>query len=109
MSQNKLKDIREDKDLEQKEIAKILGISQQYYSRYELEQVELPIRHYKKLAKYYNVSIDYLAGIIEYPKPLNDNSAKIKVLTQKELALIKAYNKNKEHQKTIDKILDLGD
>ena len=107
MSKNRLKDIREDRDFEQKEIAKELGISQQYYSRYELEQVELPMRHYKKLAKFYNVSIDYLAGIIDYPKPLKDTTKK--ELTAKQLALLEAYETKKEFQKTIDKILDIGE
>lgn len=67
----RLKDIREDNDLEQKDVAKLLGISQQYYSRYELEQVELPIRHYKTLARIYNVSIDYLCGLISTPRTLD--------------------------------------
>ena len=67
---NRLKDIREDRDLKQEEIAKLLNISQQYYSRYELGKVELPIRHYIKLARFYNVSIDYLVGLIDFPEKL---------------------------------------
>ena len=68
---NRLKDLREDHDLEQKDVAKILGISQQYYSRYERGEVDLPIRHYITLAKYYNVSLDYLTGLISTPEKLD--------------------------------------
>ena len=68
---NRLRDMREDKDLRQEDVAKILNVSRQYYSRYELEQVELPIRHYKTLARLYNVSIDYLCGLISTPRTLD--------------------------------------
>lgn len=68
---NRLKDLREDKDLKQEEIAKLLNISQQYYSRYELGQVEMPIRHYITIARFYNVSIDYLVGLIDFPEKLH--------------------------------------
>lgn len=57
---NRLKDIREDNEKTQTEIAEYLKISQQYYSQYELDKIDMPIRHYKKLASLYNVSIDYL-------------------------------------------------
>ena len=70
MNYQRLKDIREDRDLGQKEIAAVLGISKQYYSRYELGQVEMPIRHYKTLARFYNLSIDYLCGLVDYEKKL---------------------------------------
>lgn len=59
----RLKDLREDKDLYQKDIAKILGTTQQYYSDYEKGKRDIPIRIYITLAKFYNVSIDYLAGL----------------------------------------------
>lgn len=67
---NRLRDMREDKDLRQEDIAKILNVSRQYYCRYELGQVELPIRHYITLARFYNVSIDYLVGLIDFPEKL---------------------------------------
>ena len=104
MSKNRIKDLREDHDLDQKEICKILGISQQYYSRYERLEIEMPIRHYITLAKYYNVSIDYLAGIIDEPKPLTTTK---KELTAKQLALIKSYESNVELQPAIDKLLNI--
>ena len=72
MKINRLKDLREDNEKTQQEIADLLGISRQYYCRYELEQVEMPIRHYKKLAMYYNVSIDYLCNLISEPRPIRE-------------------------------------
>lgn len=63
-------DIREDHDKSQEEIAKILGISQQHYSMYERGARELPMHHFITLAKYYNVSLDYLAGLTDKPKKL---------------------------------------
>lgn len=59
----RLKDLREDKDLLQKDIAKKLGISQQYYSQYELGNYTMPIEMLIELSKEYNVSLDYLVGL----------------------------------------------
>ena len=59
----RLKDLREDNDLLQKDIAKILGISQQYYSEYEKGNRTIPISHLITLAKFYNTSIDYIVGL----------------------------------------------
>ena len=66
----RLKDLREDADKRQTDIAEILGISHQHYSLYERGERELPIHHFVTLAKYYNVSIDYLAGLIDQPRKL---------------------------------------
>lgn len=66
-----LKELREDKDLFQKEIANILKTTQQYYSEYENGKRPLPIDHLKTLALFYNVSADYILGLPEklpYPK-----------------------------------------
>lgn len=72
MNIQRLKEIREDKDLYQKDIATILNIPQQNYSRYELGIVSMPIEKYAKLAEYYDTSIDYLIGLTNerkaYPK-----------------------------------------
>lgn len=57
---NRLKEIREDRDLFQKDIAKYLNIDQSNYSKYELEKINIPIAILKKLADFYNTSIDYL-------------------------------------------------
>lgn len=59
----RLRDIREDNDKTQKEIAVILGIHQQQYALYESGEREIPIHHLIKLAIFYNVSIDYLVGL----------------------------------------------
>lgn len=58
-----LRELREDKDLKQSDIAKLLGTTQQVYSRYENGINEIPIRHIITLCKYYNVSADYILGI----------------------------------------------
>ena len=59
----RIKDLREDHDLLQKDIANLLGISQQYYSEYEKGNRTIPINHLITLAKYYNTSIDYIVGL----------------------------------------------
>ena len=59
----RIRNLREDKDLYQKDIAEVLGISQQYYSEYENGKRTITISHLITLAKYYNVSIDYLVGL----------------------------------------------
>ena len=51
----RLKDLRVDNDYLQKDIANLLGITQQYYSRYELGHYTIPLEHVMKLAKFYNV------------------------------------------------------
>lgn len=58
-----IKELRQDNDLEQKEIARILGTTQQVYSRYEKGINEIPIRHIITLCKYYKVSADYILGL----------------------------------------------
>lgn len=63
----RLRDLREDNDLTQQTLADELGISQQYYSEYELGKREFPIRHLLKTAKYYDVSADYILGLTDNP------------------------------------------
>lgn len=58
----RLKDLREDNDIKQSEIAEILNIKQNTYSQYETQKREIPISLLWKLADYYNTSIDYLVG-----------------------------------------------
>ena len=67
----RLKDVREDHDLSQKEIAQILGIQQTHYSRYELGKQMMGVDKYIVLAKFYNVSVDYLLGITDQPRTLD--------------------------------------
>ena len=56
----RLKDLREDKDLYQKDIAQILNISQQYYSEYETGKRGIPLELLIILSQFYNVSTDYI-------------------------------------------------
>lgn len=60
---NRLKNIREDKDLTQEQIAKILGIKQSAYSKYEKRRTKLQIDDLIILCKFYNVSADYVLGL----------------------------------------------
>lgn len=59
----KLRDLREDADLTQQQVAKILGTSQTMYARYERGANELPIRHFITLCRYYGASADKLLGL----------------------------------------------
>ena len=56
----RFKDLREDKDLDQEDIAKLLGTTQTQYSRWERGAYEMPLHHAKTLAKFYNVTLDYI-------------------------------------------------
>ena len=58
-----LRDLREDADKTQTQIAEVLGTSQTMYARYERGASELPIRHLIRLAKFYGVSSDYILGL----------------------------------------------
>ena len=58
-----MKDLREDHDKLQKDIASLLGISQQYYSEYEKGNRTMPIQHLITLAKFYGTSVDYIVGL----------------------------------------------
>lgn len=59
-----MRELREDRDLKQKDLAAVLGTTQQVYSRYEKGENEMPIRHLIALCRFYNVSADYLLGIV---------------------------------------------
>lgn len=67
---NRLRDLREDKDLTQAEIAKRFYLQTTQYRRYENGESDLPLEWAKKFARYYNVSIDYIAGLIDTPEKL---------------------------------------
>ena len=64
----RIRDLREDHDLTQKELAKALNCSQQVYSNYELGQRDIPTDILIKLSVFYNVSTDYILGISDNPK-----------------------------------------
>ncbi len=69
MYYRRLKDLREDKDLVQKEVAAYLGIDQRVYSNYETGKREIPTRFVVKLAKLYGTSTDYILNLTNNPKP----------------------------------------
>ena len=64
-----LRGIREDRDLKQKDIAKVLNVSQNTYSQYENGQRQLPLEILIALARYYGTSTDYLLGLTSVKKP----------------------------------------
>ena len=68
MLYRRIRDLREDNDKTQKELALVLNCSQQVYSNYELGQRDIPTDILIKLSKYYKVSVDYILGISDNPK-----------------------------------------
>ena len=74
---NRLKELREDKDLFQKDVAKYLNMSQTGYSQYETETNDIPTEILRNLADYYNTSIDYMLYRTDerkpYPKSILNN------------------------------------
>lgn len=80
----RLKDLREDADKTQTEVAEYLGTTAQYYGKYEKGERELPFSRAIQLANYYHVSLDYLAGrsVSKQGLPITDDEA----------ALLKSWN-----------------
>lgn len=70
MVYQRIRDLREDHDLKQKDMATILNCSQQVYSNYELGQRDIPTEILIRLAEYYRVSVDYLLGLTDRPQRL---------------------------------------
>ena len=66
----RLRDLREDADKSKQEIATLLQTTQQQYNRYERGEREMPMHHFITLARFYDVSLDYLAGLIPKPRKL---------------------------------------
>lgn len=64
----RIRDLREDADLTQTQVAEILGIRQTVYSRYERGFQTIPLEHLIRLADYYHVSVDYLLGRTNNPE-----------------------------------------
>ncbi|MBE5775746.1 MAG: helix-turn-helix transcriptional regulator [Clostridiales bacterium] len=69
MYENRLRDLREDRDLKQKDIADLLKIHQTTYSDYERNKLNIPVPVLHTLADFYNVSVDYLLGRTGEKKP----------------------------------------
>ena len=105
----RLKDVREDHDKTQSEIAELLGTNQSSYAKYEQGKHMMGIDKYIKLAKYYNVSLDYLAGIKDTPESIHRDSSATTPdsLFEKEVAkeikriYKKYYGESKNHEKSI--------
>lgn len=66
----RIRDIREDSDLNQTQIAELLKTTQQQYGRYENGHRKLPIDHLITLCNFYNLSADYLLGLTDTPRKL---------------------------------------
>ena len=64
----RIRDLREDNELTQKQLSKVLNCSQQVYSNYELGQRDIPTDVLIKLSNFYTVSVDYILGITDNPK-----------------------------------------
>ncbi len=86
---NRLKEIREDRDLYQRDIAGMLNIDQSNYSKYELEKISIPINVLIRLANYYETSIDYLLYLTDenkpYPKSIVQNDLNEKHRLKKDI------------------------
>ena len=65
-----IKELRKSHNLTQTDIANLLNTAREQYHKYETGKQELPMHHFITLAKYYNVSLDYLAGLIKTPRSL---------------------------------------
>ena len=73
MQYKRIKSLREEHGLRQKDISKILNISRQLYSRYERGIQRLPVKHLITLSKYYNISVDYILNLSDIKRPINNN------------------------------------
>lgn len=93
---NRLRDLREDKDMKQWQIAEILKMKQEQYQRYESGKRETPVHIMIKLADYYNVSLDYIAGRTNDKGGLHCN-----YLDPEQKKLLKAWEQLSSRQKSI--------
>ncbi len=87
----RIKDLREDADKTQSEIAEYLGTTAQYYGKYEKGEREIPFSRAIQLAKYYNVSLDYMADLTIYKNK--------QMYNDDENELLKKYSKLSERSK----------
>ena len=104
--EERLKNIRTDRDKTQQEIADVLKIDRKTYCRYENGMHEIKVDVLIQLAKYYNLSLDYLAGITNEERPLA--SEKDGNFSEKEITVIKQYRKNTALRPAVDKLLDVN-
>lgn len=90
----RIRDLREDADKTQKDIAEYLGTTAQYYGKYENGEREIPFSRAIELAKYYNVSLDYLASRTLEKKMFPENS-----MSEDELKILNYYRMLSERNK----------
>lgn len=91
----RIRNLREDKDLKQKDIADILKTSANYYGDYENGKRPIPFERVIELADFYNVSLDYIAG------RSNSKTNTKQVLTEKDAELLKQFHKLSDKQQGI--------
>jgi len=70
MKYQRIRDLREDHDINQKDLAEKIGLYTTTYARYERGEQEIPLYIAIEIAKFYNVSLDYIAGLIDFPEKL---------------------------------------
>ena len=100
---NRIKDLREDCDKTQQELADYLGTSSQHYGKYDLGNAEIPFERAIMLAKYYNVSLDYIAGLTNNKRGLSQGS-----LSEKQQELIEFIGKLSDEEKAkLEKLLKI--
>ena len=71
----RIRDLREDRDLSQAEIARVIGTTQQQYSKIETGRADISGEKLIRLAEFYNVSTDYLLGLAKEPRPLKQSGS----------------------------------
>ena len=103
----RLRDLREDADKTQQEIADYLGTSAQHYGKYESGKAEIPLERAVMLAKYYNVSLDYIAGIssIRHPLDLDNLTSPAEILSDKITQL--SDNEKQAVKDTLSSVIDM--
>ena len=69
-----LKKVRTERNLTQQDIANALNVTRRVYIRYEIGENKMPINHYVTLAKFYGLSLDYLAGLTDEEKPIGGHT-----------------------------------
>lgn len=100
---SRIRDLREDADKTQKELADYLGTSTQHYGKYELGHAEIPFERAILLARYYNVSLDYLAGLTNVKRPL----PKTKMSDQERLLIESVRDLDDDERESFLKIAEL--
>ena len=96
MFYQRLRDLKEDMDLKQSNIAKIISVSENQYGRYERGENDIPLEKALVLADFYNVSIDYIAGRTNDKKGFNKSD-----LPPSEVDLLKKFRNLSEKQRGI--------